>query len=84
MTLEEATRRLREAGDDVHEKERLPNETGWKLRVLSPQIVSVCDTGKTQVQGKPRNGPPRPAERRIFEGMRHSVPPGSMRQVCPE
>lgn len=53
MTLEEATRRLREAGYEVHEKERLPNETGWKLRLLSPQIVSVYDTGKTQVQGKP-------------------------------
>lgn len=56
MTVENVRRILGEAGLGVLEEKRLPNDTGWQLRLKTGQVVNVYDTGKTVVQGKKADG----------------------------
>lgn len=53
MNPDEAKRILRKVGYHVMEEKRLGNDTGWQLRLTSPEIVNVFDNGNFNVQGKP-------------------------------
>jgi predicted RNA binding protein YcfA (HicA-like mRNA interferase family) len=53
MTRDEVEKSLKKAGYEVFREKRLPNESGDQLRLVSPQIVNVFDTGTVTVQGKP-------------------------------
>ncbi len=52
MTLDQAMALLTSAGYGIVEKERAGNDTGWRLRLHSGQLVNVFDSGKYRVQGK--------------------------------
>ena len=56
MTLDEAEGLLGNGGCDIEEKARLGNDTGWRLKLTTGQVVNVYDKGTYNVQGK------RPAE----------------------
>lgn len=52
MTKEEVLAVLAEAGHVVNAESRLPNDSGFQLRLRTGQTVSVFDTGRCLVQGK--------------------------------
>lgn len=56
MQLDELKRILRNAGYEPLPEERLPNDHGWQLRVVCPEIISIFDTGNVLVQGKRQIG----------------------------
>lgn len=54
MTLDEAKRRLSEAGYQIEREDRLGNDTGTQLRFRDGGVVNVFDNGNFNCQGKTR------------------------------
>ncbi|SHF02784.1 Predicted nucleotide-binding protein containing TIR-like domain [Desulfacinum infernum DSM 9756] len=52
MDVQKAKRVLQEAGFTIRQENRLPNNTGYQLRLTSGQVVNVYDKGTFNVQGK--------------------------------
>jgi predicted nucleotide-binding protein len=52
MDKDTAEAALSAAGFNIASENRLPNETGWQLRLCGGQVVSIYDTGKYVVGGK--------------------------------
>ena len=52
MTLENAKQTLEKAAHVIEDESRLPNDTGYQLRLGGGAIVNVFDSGKVSVQGK--------------------------------
>ena len=52
MTVEEALSLLTAGGLRIAAQDRLGNDTGWRLKLHSGQIVNVFDNGNFNVQGK--------------------------------
>lgn len=79
MTLEEVKAILGANSFIITEERRIPNNTGWRLRLASGQIVNVFDSGTYNVQG--RN--PDPIKRLLAEhaGEDLHAPPAVSRDV---
>ncbi|MCW5713764.1 MAG: nucleotide-binding protein [Bauldia sp.] len=54
MTKDEAQAVLEEGGCRISSQQRLPNDTGWQIRLDGGGIVNIYDSGKFNVQGKGR------------------------------
>ncbi len=52
MTREELAELLDDNGYEISDERRLPNDTGWQVRLESGQIVNLFDTGTWNVEGK--------------------------------
>jgi predicted nucleotide-binding protein len=52
MDKDEARARLQDNGHRVASEARLPNGSGWQLRLSSGAIVNVYDNGRVNIQGK--------------------------------
>ncbi|WP_338827671.1 TIR domain-containing protein [Neomoorella thermoacetica] len=52
MNVQETKQILDQHGFKVQEEKRLPNDTGWQLRLYTGQVVNIFDKGTFNVQGK--------------------------------
>lgn len=52
MNIDDTVKLLTDAGHVIADQKRLPNDTGWQLRLDKGAVVNVWDKGSFNVQGK--------------------------------